>query len=173
VLRSLHGAAGRQGVPGVAGPAGATGSAGTAGKAGERGPAGETGPSNEQTTYADGPTEVPENNTFFQAIVNNLPAVGATKYVAVAKLAITPNGPGEVECQLRSYNGTGGTDSSFAKGSGIESTMSFTEPADFTGSTASIFGFVVYCNTPSGTSATYRQAKITAIQTGNISVTTG
>jgi hypothetical protein len=170
VLKSLRGASGHQGIPGVEGPKGTTGATGNTGP---KGATGETGPSNEQTTYFDGPNAIPAETTNFQAIVNNLPSLGAKKYVAVAKLSITPTGPGEVECTLLQYNGSGGTDTAYAKGSGIESTMSFTEPADFTESVAVSFGFAIYCNTPPGTSATYKQAKITALQTGNIQVTNG
>jgi hypothetical protein len=176
VLKSLRGSAGHQGIPGVAGAPGLTGATGTTGNTGPRGATGETGetgPSNEQTTYVDGPNVIPENKANFQAIVNNLPSLGTKKYVAVAKLSITPTGTGEVECALLQYNGTGGTDTSYARGNGVESTMSFTQAADFTGSTAPIFGFVIYCTTPAGTSATYKQAKITAVQTGNIQVTEG
>jgi hypothetical protein len=173
VLKSLRGSAGHQGIPGVAGAPGLTGATGTTGNTGPRGATGETGPSNEQTTYVDGPNVIPENKANFQAIVNNLPSLGTKKYVAVAKLSITPTGPGEVECTLLQYNGSGGTDTAYAKGTGIESTMSFTEPADFTESTAPSFGFAIFCNTPAGTTATYKQAKITAIQTGNIQVAAG
>jgi hypothetical protein len=51
--------------------------------------------------------------------------------------------------------------------------MTFTEPADFTGATAPNFGVEVLCTTPAHTSAVYQWAKITSIQTANISVVEG
>ena len=170
MLKALRGATGRQGAPGASGPTGLTGNTGLTG---QKGATGEVGPSNEQTTFFDGPQEIAAESTNFQAIVNNLPSLGKHKYVAVAKLSITPTGPGEVECTMTQYNGSGGFDTAYARGTGIESTMSFTEAADFTESTAVSFGFFIYCNTPTGTSAKYKSAKITAIQTGNIQVTNG
>jgi hypothetical protein len=173
VLKALHGATGRQGAPGATGATGPAGPTGNTGLTGEKGATGDVGPSNEQTTFFDGPNEIPAESTNFQAIVNNLTSLGKHKYVAVAKLSITPTGTGEVACTLSQYNGSGGFDTAYAKGTGIESTMSFTEAADFTGSIPVNFGFFIYCNTPTGTSANYKSAKITAIQSGNIQVTNG
>ena len=164
VLKSLRGAAGAAGRRGPIGPNGAAGASGATGAA---------GPANEQTSFFDGPNTIPANTENFQAIFNNLPSLGAAKYVAIAKLSITPTGPGEVQCALFQFNGAGGTDTSYVQGSGIESTMTLTEPADFTGTTATSFGFAILCTTPSGTSAEYKQAKITAIQTANINVASG
>ena len=147
--------------------------AGPQGNTGAQGATGATGPANEQTAYRDGPHTISEGVTNYNAIFNELGSLGAAKYITIAKLEIKPTGTEQVDCALYQYNGSGGTDTAFAQGNGIWSTMTFTEPADFTGATAPNFGVEVLCTTPAHTSAVYQWAKITSIQTANISVVEG
>jgi|GEM_PF-1537431 len=165
--------AGAQGNTGAQGAQGHTGAQGPQGNTGAQGATGATGPANEQTAYRDGPHTISEGVTNYNAIFNELGSLGAAKYITIAKLEIKPTGTEQVDCALYQYNGSGGTDTAFAQGNGIWSTMTFTEPADFTSATAPNFGVEVLCTTPAHTSAVYQWAKITSIQTANIMVVEG
>lgn len=167
-LRGRTGARGPRGATGLRGPAGINGVNGHDGVPGPR------GPSDVHQSFFDGPNSIPANTSNFQAIFDALQTFDKAKYVAIAKLSITPSGTGEVSCTLQNYGAAPFVaDSSYVQGNGVEQTITMTiAGADFASATGP-FGFVVYCNTPLGTSASYKSAKITAIETANATVAGG
>jgi len=166
-LKGNTGKIGKTGRTGVEGPRGPEGARGPQGAQGEHGAV------SIKTYMFDGPNSIPENTTNFQSIVGSIPGPG--NYLGLAKLAITPTGPGEVSCSLFPHQSTiGGYDISSIKGDGIEQTMTLTYPGRFPGPLAPAFaGFVVLCSTPPGTSATYKFSKINLIQSDEIGIAAG
>lgn len=164
------------------GNAGKTGKVGRTGKEGPRGSEGPRGPQGVQGEHGavsikafhfDGPNSIPANTTNFQSIVAPIPEPG--NYLGIAKLAITPDGPGEVNCSLFPHQSAiGGYDISSVQGDDVEQTMTLTYPGSFQAPLAPAFaGFVVLCSTPVGTTASYKFAKINLIQSDQISIAAG
>lgn len=185
VRKALKGNIGKTGKTGKTGPAGTVGPAGAEGKEGPRGPEGprgeqglqglqgQPGAVSTQTSHFDGPNAIPANTGNFQTVVGQVPGPGS--YLAIAKLSITPTGAGEVNCSLVGFQSSiAGYDVSSIKGDGIEQTITLTYPGTFTAPLAPSFaGFVLFCSTPAGTSASYQQAKISLIQTNTASYVNG
>lgn len=166
----------RKALKGNVGKAGKTGKEGARGAEGPRGPQGaqgEHGAVSIKTFTFDGPNTIPENTINFQSIVAPVPGPG--NYLGIAKLAITPTGPGKVTCSLFPHQSTiGGFDVSSVQGTGIQQTMTLTFPGQFPSPLAPAFaGFVVLCSTPAGTSAEYQYAKVNLIQSDAIAIAAG
>jgi Collagen triple helix repeat (20 copies) len=172
VRTALRGHAGKTGPAGPQGIAGRDGANGHDGSNGSDGVQGPPGAALVQTSYFDGPNTIPLSSVNFQAIVNPIPGPG--KYLAIAKLSITPTGPGEVTCRLLPFQSSiPGYDVAAIQGSGIEQMMTLTYPGDFAGPFSGFAGFTVHCNTDGSTTASYKQAKISVIQTDQASLIGG
>jgi len=172
------GRTGPQGRQGAVGPAGPTGLTGSRGPEGPQGPLGQDGAVATKTTFYNGPGGIPPSTDNFQAVINAVPGPG--KYLAIAKLTITPTGSGEVNCSLLGFQSSiGGYDvssirGSATEGSGVEQTITLTYPGEFVAPLAPSFaGFAVYCSTPAATTASFKNAKINLIQTDSVSLSQG
>jgi hypothetical protein len=173
VRKALKGNTGKAGKIGKTGRTGVEGPRGPEGSRGPQGAQGEHGAVSIKTFTFDGPNSIPENFTNFQSIVAPIPGPG--NYLGIAKLAITPDGPGKVTCSLFPHQSTiGGFDVSSIQGDDIQQTMTLTFPGRFPGPLAPAFaGFVVLCSTPAGTSAEYQYAKVNLIQSDEIGIAAG
>ncbi len=172
-LKGTRGPAGAAGPRGAVGPAGAAGAAGANGAPGVDGVNGVDGAVSSKTGYVDGPLSVPASTSNFQTVGTAVPGPG--RYLGIAKLTVTPTGTGEVSCSLSTYQSSiGGFDVSAVSGTGVEQTLTLTYPGDFAAPLSSGFaGFVVFCNTPAGTTAQIKQAKLTLIQVDQASIISG
>jgi len=169
---------GKPGKTGRVGPPGRQGTTGPRGPEGSQGPAGQDGAVAIKTSFYDGPGGIPPNTTNFQAITNVVPGPG--KYLAIAKLTIAPTGSGEVTCALLGFQSSiDGFDVSSVQGTsstgpGVLQTITLTYPGEFAAPLAAGFaGFAVYCSTPAGTSASFKNAKINLIQTDSVTIGPG
>ena len=121
----------------------------------------------------DGPNSIPASTIGFQVMFDALGGYSPGKYVATAKFSITPTGSGEVSCNLYPYGSTSGDfDTVKIVGSGIEQSVTLIAANDYSASVASR-GFIVRCDTPAGTSAVYKYGRISAVQTGDYTITGG
>lgn len=185
VRKALKGKQGKQGKVGPVGKTGPQGVPGTTGLAGPAGPIGETGPTGPQgepgpsavtLAFNDGPDTVPVNTINRQEVGAPIPAPG--KYLAIAKIAVTPNGTGEVACSLLSYANelSGGYDVAYARGDGVTQTLSLTYAGSFASPVVPGSGFGIYCSTSltnTTTSMTVKFAKIALVKTGAATIVAG
>lgn len=168
--RALRGRAGPAGLSGPAGARGPAGANGSNGANGTNGLPGADGAVAVKIGYRDDVVSVPRNKPLFPIINVRPPRPG--KYLAIAKLAITPTGSDrEITCQLAGNGSSpGGFDVTGVYGDGVEQTITLTYVGAYASPLPDGSWFAVNCTTPAGTSAQVKQPKITLIQANDVSI---
>jgi hypothetical protein len=171
-LRGTQGPTGPVGATGSAGAIGPAGAIGQTGRAGQQGTPGADGAASAAITYMIGPQAIDASgldNTVIQA-----PVTRNGKYLAIARVNITPTGTGEVLCILQGQQSDiGGIDVAAAKGTGVTQTLTLTYVGDFPDIQPFFAGFILLCrgNASPATTIEVKQAKVTLLQVDEASLT--
>jgi hypothetical protein len=173
--RGLQGPAGLTGATGAIGPAGAIGPTGPIGRTGTRGQQGDPGADGAASaaiTYMIGPQTIDASG--FDNTVVQAPVTTEGKYLAIARVNVTPSGTGEVLCTISGQQSdVGGFDVAGARGNGVTQTLILTFVGDFPDIQPFFAGFTLLCrgNSSPATSVEVKQAKVTLLQVDEASLT--
>lgn len=170
--RALRGKRGLQGPTGLVGGIGPTGATGQTGRVGQQGIPGADGAASAAITYMIGPQTIDASgldNTVIQA-----PVTTNGKYLAIARVNVTPTGTGEVLCTISGQQSdVGGFDVAGARGDGTTQTLMLTFVGDFPDIQPFFAGFTLLCrgNASPATRVEVKQAKVTLLRVDEASLT--